>query len=241
MSLSLLFFLLTYGAGFDFTLASFLFELEGNTWLLQHHWLTETLLHSYVRTLNEILLVSLLLYWLWRHLHLKERSQQHSALGILLLSLLLSYATVALIKRLVPMECPWDLLQFGGHSAFWGLFDQRPESLQNNQCFPAGHSSIGFAWLALFYYWRELKPKQARLGIYIGLGLGLTLGFVQQLRGAHFVSHDIATAAICWLVATSVYLRYQPGKKPVSTLAPIVTVTSSTPVFPFNSAESSDV
>lgn len=228
-------FALAYGAGFDFSLASVLYQLQGNSWLLQHHWLTETLLHRHIRTLNEVLVLSLLGYWLWRRVILKEQSKKQQALGLLLLSLLLSFLTVALLKRLVPMECPWDLQQFGGHSAFWGLFASRPAGIPATQCFPAGHAGIGFAWLALFYYWREMKPQQAWLGLATGAGAGLLLGFVQQLRGAHFISHDIATATICWLIATLLYLWSKAKTVPTEQLQTKTLCPS------FNTVESSDV
>jgi membrane-associated PAP2 superfamily phosphatase len=235
LGMAVLLFSLTYGAGFDFTVASVLYEVQGNSWLLKHHWLTEQVLHRHLRTLNEIVVLSLLGYWLWRRFVFKDNSKKLQALGLLLLSLLLSFVTVAVIKRLVPMECPWDLNQFGGHSAFWGLFATRPDHITATQCFPAGHASIGFAWLALFYYWREMKPQQALFGLMIGGCAGLLLGFVQQLRGAHFISHDIATAAICWLIATVLYLWFKAKTR--STEQP----QSRIPSPSFHSLESPDV
>jgi membrane-associated PAP2 superfamily phosphatase len=241
LCLALLLFMLTYGTGLDFSLASWLYQLEGNHWFLQHHWLTETLLHQYARQLNEILLLTLITLWVWRWIIRKDRSPQQTALGVLVLSLLVSFATVALLKHQLPMECPWDLYPFGGQYAFWGLFDHRPATMTPHQCFPAGHSSIGFAWLALYYYWREVKPQQKQRGLWIGLSLGLVLGLVQQLRGAHFISHDIATAAICWLVSTGVYLLFQRGRSVCTVFNHALTVPSSSTVFPFSSRESSDV
>ena len=241
LSLALLLFALTYGAQLDFALASWLYQLQGDSWFLQHHWLTETVLHSYVRSLNETALLCLIAYWLWQQLVVKQRSHQQRTLGLLLLSLLLSFATIAALKRLLPMECPWDLQQFGGHSVFWGLFDRRPATLDANQCFPAGHSSIGFAWLALYFYWRELKPQLATRGLCIGLSLGLLLGFVQQLRGAHFISHDIATAAICWLISTSLYLWFQRNQTVEATFPLALPLQRPDAVFPVISLESSDV
>lgn len=235
LAAALTLFALAYGAGFDFTLASALYQLQGNGWLLQHHWLTEQLLHRHVRTLNEVLVLSLLGYWLWLRFVLKDQSQKQQALGLLLLSLLLCFIAVALLKRLLPMECPWDLQQFGGHSAFWGLFTTRPTDLPATQCFPAGHASIGFAWLALFYYWRELKPKQAWLGLTIAGSAGAVLGFVQQLRGAHFLSHDIATAALCWLIATLLYMGYKAKPEPATHRQ------NTAAAYSFDATESSDV
>lgn len=229
------FFILAYAGGLDFSLASALYQMQGDSWALQHHWLTETLLHRHVRTLNEIVVLTLLGCWLWRHFALKDRSKKQQALGILLLSLLLSFAAVAVLKRLLPMECPWDLQQFGGSSAFWGLFATRPDSVPATQCFPAGHASIGFAWLALYYYWYEVTPQKAWQGLLIGASAGLLLGFVQQLRGAHFISHDIATAAICWLIATVLYLWFNAKTRSTEQLQ------SRIPSPSFHSLESPDV
>ena len=242
-------FILAYGTSFDFGLASLLFDWQGGTWALQHHWLTETVLHHSVRTINEILVLGLLGYWVWLHVVVRKRSENQRALGVLLLSLVVSFASVAVLKRLLTMECPWDLLQFGGSSEFWGLFDTRPETMSPNQCFPAGHASIGFAWLALYYYWRELKPELATRGIVIGLTLGLLLGFVQQLRGAHFISHDIATAAVCWTVSTVLHGLFQNSctselsvrSKPARTISANLPVEPSQPVLLTTSVESPDV
>jgi membrane-associated PAP2 superfamily phosphatase len=38
------------------------------------------------------------------------------------------------------------------------------------------------------------------------LGLGGVFGLAQQLRGAHFLSHDVWTLMICWLIALALYL-----------------------------------
>ncbi len=241
LTVASLLFALAYGAKLDFVLATFLFDLQGSSWSLQHHWLTETVLHHSVRNLNQTLVLTVLSYWVWQRFYKKDLSQKQRALGGLLLSLILSYAAVAVLKRLLPMECPWDLQQFGGDSVFWGLFDTRPDTLASNQCFPAGHASIGFAWLALYYYLRTVKPDRAWLGLLIGMAAGLLLGFVQQLRGAHFISHDITTAAVCWLVCTLQYLVLQ---QPCLLQEPLIqprTTQSSVPVLTFTSAESSDV
>ena len=38
----------------------------------------------------------------------------------------------------------------------------------------------------------------------VGLAAGAVFGLAQQLRGAHFLSHDIASLAVCWAVACCV-------------------------------------
>jgi membrane-associated PAP2 superfamily phosphatase len=43
-----------------------------------------------------------------------------------------------------------------------------------------------------------------------GLAAGLIFGLAQQLRGAHFLSHDLWALAISWLVALALH-RMMPG------------------------------
>lgn len=199
LTLSLLF-LLVYSSGLDQSVAAALYQLQGNHWLLKDHWFTETLLHQGVRQLNQVVVLLVLCYWLTQTFRGKH-SAKIRALGVLLLSLLLCFASIALLKRMIPMECPWDLQAFGGTQPFIGLFSTRPPTMTPNQCFPAGHASIGYGWLGIYFFLRVMSPKQAATGLYCSICLGLLLGFGQQLRGAHFLSHDVATATICWAIA----------------------------------------
>jgi membrane-associated PAP2 superfamily phosphatase len=50
--------------------------------------------------------------------------------------------------------------------------------------------------------------KWRLLGLAVGGGLGLLFGISQQLRGAHFLSHDVWTAGICWATALLTYLLF---------------------------------
>jgi membrane-associated PAP2 superfamily phosphatase len=103
----------------------------------------------------------------------------------------------ATFKRLSDTSCPWDLAEFGGTVAWvshwqWWQVDGGP-----GHCFPAGHASAGFAWIAGYFAWpRGSAPS--RLWLWGGLAAGLALGLGQQLRGAHFMSHTLWTAWICW-------------------------------------------
>lgn len=46
------------------------------------------------------------------------------------------------------------------------------------------------------------------LGLMIGLVAGLIFGISQQLRGAHFLSHDLWSLTICWLVALGFFYLF---------------------------------
>jgi membrane-associated PAP2 superfamily phosphatase len=209
-------FAIFYGAGLDFVLASAIFELEGGQWQLTNHWLFSDVLHSGSRLLNNIILANLLGFWLYKQLSSKISSERTIALTKLVLSLLLSFAIVALLKRVLPAECPWDLQQFGGNLPFIGVFADRPAAMHPTQCFPAGHASVGYAWVALYFYFLPVCARKARIGLTTGLLLGLLLGVTQQLRGAHFFSHDLTTLWLCWVVSSLVYLTYPNSMAEVS-------------------------
>ncbi|MNV84902.1 hypothetical protein D3C71_1788110 [compost metagenome] len=46
--------------------------------------------------------------------------------------------------------------------------------------------------------------------------MGLLFGFAQQLRGAHFLSHDVWTLAISWFVALALYLAMARREAPMA-------------------------
>lgn len=209
-------FLLLDLTGLDLTIAHFWYQLEGAQWALKENFWTSSVFHSGARTLNQLVIGALLLVWLSRAVRYRfgqraEPAQQFSQrmLGLLVLSLLLSIGLISLLKKLVPMDCPWDLQLFGGMQPLISLWQHRPASMPNTQCFPAGHASSGYAWLALYFYFLYTRPWLRKVGLAFGIVAGASLGLVQQLRGAHFFSHDIVTALICYVVPAFIFARFQ--------------------------------
>ncbi|MCZ2498945.1 phosphatidic acid phosphatase [Xylophilus sp. Kf1] len=111
---------------------------------------------------------------------------------------LLCLLVVTLMKHASATSCPWDLREFGGTLALvphWlpGVVDGG-----GGHCFPAGHASTGFAFIAGFFV---LAPRHGRLALgwlVASLLAGLLLGVSQQMRGAHFASHTLWTGWLCW-------------------------------------------
>lgn len=183
--------------GIDIWLASQLYALEGNQWALKEHWLTEDILHKGARKLNYLLAVAVLLttlYYLWLD---KTKPAFSKAYLALTLSLISSFALIAYFKAITNIACPWSLALFGGSEPYIHLLQPRPSYLTYSQCFPAGHASVGYAWVALYYFFRHSRPEYRFVGLAAALAGGLVLGVTQQLRGAHFMSHDLTTLFIC--------------------------------------------
>lgn len=108
-------------------------------------------------------------------------------------------ALVLLGKRTTGVDCPWDLQPFGGDLPYTPLLQQL-FSGGAGACFPAGHASAGYAWLALHFAAATAAPRWRYPLLAVALGLGGIFGITQQLRGAHFLSHDLWSLTLCWCV-----------------------------------------
>lgn len=191
-------------AGADIWLANTLFQLEGMTWSLKHHWLTEGVLHTGGRWLNYCGVIAVLTVTLYWHRH-QHHAQKRPAIRRLCLSLALSFISVNYLKAITNIDCPWDLSMFGGDMPYIPLLADKPDVLPLARCFPAGHASAGYAWISLYYFFDHIAPHWKLPGLLIGLVAGLVFGIGQQLRGAHFLSHDLTTLFLCGLIAFVVF------------------------------------
>ncbi|WP_078059816.1 phosphatase PAP2 family protein [Xanthomonas massiliensis] len=200
--------------GGDPWLADHLFHAEGGRWALRDAWFTTHLVHrdgKYLSTLAGGVAAGLFAAsWRWPALRPWRR-----ALGYAVAAVVLSTLAVSVLKHLTGMDCPWDLQRYGGTRPLLGLFQARPAGLPPpTECFPAGHASAGYAWMSLYFAALLARPRWRWAGLAAGIGLGLLFGFSQQLRGAHFLSHDVATALVCWTLAAALYWAWsRPARR----------------------------
>lgn len=171
-------------------------------------WL-EGVLHDGLRRVLSWVLAVATLWALWT---VRQRPGRLLGVGLVWLSLLV----VNVIKHLSQTSCPWDWQAFGGvaqpisHWA-WGVLDGG-----SGGCFPGGHASSGFAFLALA--WPASRPRFLRPAVWtpsvlsLSLGIGLLAGAVQTLRGAHPPSHTLWTLLICSGVALLLGLARSPAE-----------------------------
>ncbi|WP_425507604.1 phosphatase PAP2 family protein [Stenotrophomonas aracearum] len=204
---------LLMGAGGDQWLADQVYRLEGHHWLLQNAWLTSQLIHKGGKWLSATatLVAILLCFHAWRS---ERAAAWRWPLLYLVLAVALGTGAVSLLKSVTHMDCPWDLSRYGGLREFVGLFETRPQGMPRGACFPGGHSSAGYAWVSLYFLALLVHPSWRWQGLAVGLVAGGIFGVSQQLRGAHFLSHDLWTLATCWTVSLLLYLlvrrRCQP-------------------------------
>lgn len=183
----------------DQTLIHPFFSKTEPHWPWRDHFFTETLLHK-----GGVKFVALLaLITIGLRFHPKVRNNPNYKIFIYhtFLSVAFSIALVAFIKKSNPILCPWSLKVFGGPRDFVSLSDFFNSHLRVAKCFPGGHSSGAYAWISLYFSYQLTTGRRKYLLLLPGLILGFIFGITQQMRGAHFASHDFGTILVCWIVA----------------------------------------
>ncbi len=201
------------GIGWDLPLARLFGDARGfahrNDW-----WLTRVL-HDGARNASWVL-TAWLAVMVVRPVGVMRRLSRHERIG-LVLGVVASVVVMSLMKYTSTTSCPWDLQEFGGSARYvshwhWGVSDGG-----GGHCFPAGHASAGFAYLGGWFWLRRTAPRAAAFWLAGAVVLGLFLGGVQQLRGAHYMSHTLWTAWLCWTVSGAVWWLWQGRREHTAT------------------------
>lgn len=187
----------------DITLAQWFFDPLSQRFPLQHSLWLEWLNHRLPK-------YALIATSGW--LALRAVRRREARLGYAVLVMWLATLAVSLLKAHSAHSCPWDLQAFGGSGEWFALFGAVAANPGPGQCFPGGHASGGFALLALFSYWRPHAPRRARQAAVTALVLGLLMGLGQMARGAHFLSHNLWSGWVVWLVAVLLFAAFDLGR-----------------------------
>jgi membrane-associated PAP2 superfamily phosphatase len=188
-------------SGADTWLASQIYELNQG-WNWRDSWLLENVLHKTGRKLVGLWLIGLLLATLISFIFNLFSRAKRLALLYAFCASLLSILLISGIKQITMLPCPWDVEGFGGTQAYLYLHQIVSSREAGPQCFPAGHASGGYALFSMYFclkLWRNEQSKPLSLyWLLPALVVGGLFGIAQQLRGAHFISHDVTTALLCW-------------------------------------------
>lgn len=190
--------------GGDRWLADHVYAAEGGRWALRDSFIATRVLHSGGKALSTLAWLAVFAMALRATIDARWKSLRRPLLA-LLLAVTVSTLLVSTLKHLTRMDCPWDASIYGGSHPYFTLLQARPAGVRPSGCFPAGQASAGYAWVALYFFFASVRPAWRRIGLAIGIGAGAILGIAQQLRGAHYLSHDLWTLAICWFVALAIH------------------------------------
>jgi len=205
--------------GGDRWIADRIFAAEGGHWALRDSFVLTRILHAGGKAVSALAWLAVCAMSLWSLFDARWKALRRPLL-VLLLSVATSTLLVSTLKHLTRMDCPWDASVYGGTHPFFTLLQARPAGIRPSGCFPAVQSSAGYAWVALYFFFASVHPGWRRIGLAIGIGAGLVLGIAQQLRGAHYLSHDIWTLAISWFVALAIHrLSLRNATHPIASQA----------------------
>jgi len=187
----------------DQVVADYFYQLQGGTWAWKNSWLAEQFFHKGGRNLS-IALALVCIAFLAATYFYKAYEQYRKPLLFLVLAVAGSSASISIFKATFAVSCPWEFARYGGNLHYHTVIEQL--FLRNGSgCFPAGQASAGYSWIALYFVGLYYQASWRWLGLAAAIITGVVLGTAQQIRGAHFISHDIWTLAICWFFSLSLY------------------------------------
>jgi membrane-associated PAP2 superfamily phosphatase len=182
-------------SGADLALARLAGDAKG--FALRDNWFMSQIAHDGAKKLSWLLVLGLCAGVWWpvgplRRLPMARRIE-------LALAPVLAGVLISSVKAFSLTSCPWDLQAFGGAARYlshWRLIADGG----TGHCFPGGHAANGFSMLAGYFVFRDIDRRLAQRWLGAALLAGLLLGLVQQWRGAHFMSHTLWTAWLCWVL-----------------------------------------
>jgi phosphoglycerol transferase MdoB-like AlkP superfamily enzyme/membrane-associated PAP2 superfamily phosphatase len=200
------------------------YDAQTQTFPLRNHAILQAVLHQGLRNLmiglSLLSLAAALMGYALRRLASAPTQaslpafvwlQTHSrSLLWVFVGMLISTTAVAVLKHFSLHDCPWNLQEYGGTQPYIALFGSLPAGVAAGHCFPGGHASGGFALLAVYFAFRDSQTSLAKWGGMMALLFGSVMAYTQMVRGAHFMSHNLWTAWLVWMLLLAQYLIWPP-------------------------------
>ncbi len=179
----------------DYFIQSYFYDYEKEKWLIQRD--NETLKYifydgfkSLFKLFSIFVIVLCILSFFKRF---KILNSYKKGLLILMLSMMF-VPTLAVLKNYTNMPCPVNTVKFGGNYPEAKLFEPYPKEFiqdKKSRCWPAGHATMGFSLMALYFLFKKQRNKN--IALVFGVLAGVLTGGYKMLIGDHFISHTLVT------------------------------------------------
>lgn len=179
------------GTDVDLMLADRAFDPDAGTFPWRHAWLAETFNHGILKLALSAAGVLALGAAVAELIRPRAAPRHRLRLQIVALSALLVPLVTSALKHESIAHCPWDLARYGGTEAYVRLFDALPPGALPGHCLPGGHASSALWLLSLALFWLPHAPRKALAVAGAAASFGCAVGWMQQLRGAHFLTHTL--------------------------------------------------
>jgi membrane-associated PAP2 superfamily phosphatase len=187
----------------DVQLAAPYYDAVNHTFPWRYAWVSKYLVHRYLKYVLLLVGVAVWAVALWMRWRPRPAGFLHAhrrRWWLVAWSFVAVPVAISVLRHTSTMHCPWDVTDFGGYSPYFDLLSAVPAHIRPGRCFPGAFVASG-SWLLAFaaLWYPEHKLRSAAVGI-AALSLGFALGWVQQMRGAHFLSHTLWSLWISWAV-----------------------------------------
>ncbi|NVE01842.1 phosphatase PAP2 family protein [Massilia sp. BJB1822] len=192
----------------DLRLADAAYDAASRSFPMQHAWIAEKFNHVILKAALSMLggaFVALCI-WDWFRPSPRWDGSRRIALRVVAISAVLVPTVMSVLKHFSQSHCPWDLQRYGGTEPYIRLLEIFPAGLSAGHCMPAGHASSALWLVALSAFWWPRRPRMAAAVAGAMLLFGGMVGWMQQLRGAHFLTHTLWSA---WIACAIVYFTYK--------------------------------
>lgn len=185
----------------DIFIQSFFYDFNTKTWFIdKNEPILKFFLYDGFKKLfilfSILILISLIFF---RKTNLIKEYKK--GLLIVLLSTIFVPTIVVSLKNNTNTPCPCNIITFGGDYPNIKVFDSYPKDfIQESKvkCWPAGHASMGFSLMALFFLFKTASnQKKALINSII---VGFITGSYKMLLGDHFLSHTLVTMFLSWII-----------------------------------------
>ena len=205
--------------GLDLWVQDQFYDFSTRAWMVdQNAPMPRMWFYTGPRTLIWMLAIALLVLacvpTAWRA-KLPFRNLENRDLWIVIGTLAIAPLLAATGKATTNVFTPHETRRYDGFAPYVKVIESYPDGdrpVKRGRGFPAGHASGGFALMALAGF---AKSRRGRwLGVAIGLGTGSAMGIYQMLKGAHYLSHTVVSALLCWIVFLVLRKLFRTDVKP---------------------------
>ena len=195
----------------DLMLGDAVFDVPSRAFPWRDTWLTVTLNHVILKWLLILLAVCVVGYAgidaCRPYAGLSDIGRLQ--LRIVALSAILVPVVTSTLKQISSSHCPWDLQRYGGAHPYVRLFGAFSAHTAPGQCLPAGHASSALWLLAFAVWWLPARPRDARRAALLAIAFGGMVGYLQQMRGAHFMTHTLWSIWIACVIVLALIVMLQ--------------------------------
>ncbi|WP_373888518.1 phosphatase PAP2 family protein [Massilia genomosp. 1] len=188
----------------DLLLADAAFDPQRRIFPWRDAWIADTFSHVVLKRILIALAAAFVVAALWDLVAPRRWSWlRRYQIRVVALSAVMVPLSISLLKQSSDSHCPWDLTRYGGSEPYVRLMQMLPVGSEPGHCLPAGHASSALWLMSIAVFFLPARPNAAMSVFVTMIGFGFALGWLQQMRGAHFLTHTLWSIWIAvFLVAT---------------------------------------